>query len=490
MLPFPTLIQIDRDADTAVYLQIANQLGSLIRDGLIQPGARLPGSRELALLLRVHRKTVVAAFEELDAQDWIEAIPRKGIFVSRRLPGLKPRSLRTDGKTTGFAGPCGFPFLHKISLPELSLSPQGYRIIINDGFPDSRLAPMDLLLHAYKGLLTERNYKKFIPQTSFAGTPLLREVLTQFLKDTRGLAIQPSNILITRGAQMAIYLATQLILNKGDYVIVSRPNYFVADKTFEQAGARLLHVPADDQGIDVEAVEALCKKKKISLLYIIPHHHHPTTVTLSMDRRMKLLDIIRRYKLAVIEDDYDYDFHYTSSPILPLASAGQGGNIVYIGSLSKSLNPSIRLGYMIATPDFIRQATHMRRIIDIRGDSLMEDAMATLIRNGDMARHLKKSNKLYEARRDYCCDLLTRSLGDRIQFRKPDGGLAIWARFDARYPLPLLASRAAALGLLMNDGSYYDDRQTNYNALRIGFASMAAKEMEQVAEIFTKICTP
>lgn len=489
MLPFSTLIIVDRKADTAVYQQIANRLVSLIRDGLIQPGSRLPGSREMAVLLHVHRKTIVAAYNELDAQDWIEIVPRKGISVSCHLPELKPKSFKGALKQSGFAGKAGFSFSHRISMPEFPLANKEHRIIINDGFADSRLAPMDLLLRAYKGLLTERNYKKFSPRVGFAGTNAIREAMAQFLTDTRGLVLQPANILITRGAQMAIYLAAQLLLDKGDYIITSRPNYFIADKTFEQTGARLLRVPADDMGIDVDAIETLCKKRRIRMLYIIPHHHHPTTVTLSMDRRMKLLDIIHRYKLAVIEDDYDYDFHYSSGPILPLASSDHDGSIIYIGSLSKATHPAIRLGYMVATADFITQATDMRRSIDIRGDNLMEDAMAALIRNGDLARHMKKSNKIYHARRDYLCQLLTSSLGDHIQFKKPDGGLAIWTRFNPEYPLPLVSTRASALGLLINDGSYYNDNQTNYNAMRFGFASLQTKEMDLAIELLKKACT-
>ena len=488
MLPFSTLIIIDRLADTAVYQQIANRLVSLIRDGLIQPGSRLPGSREMAALLNVHRKTIVAAYDELDAQDWIEIVPRKGISVSCHLPELKPKSFKGALRQPGFAGKAGFTFSNKVSMPDFPLANKEHRIIINDGFPDSRLAPMDLLLRSYKEQLTERNYKKFSPRVGFAGTNAIREALAQFLTDTRGLAVQPANILMTRGAQMAIHLAAQLVLDKGDHIITSKPNYFIADKTFEQTGARLLRVPTDEMGIDVDAIEALCKKRRIRMLYIIPHHHHPTTVTLSMDRRMKLLDIIHRYKLAVIEDDYDYDFHYSSGPILPLASADHGGNIIYIGSLSKATHPSIRLGYMVATADFIAQATNLRRTIDIRGDNLMEDAMAALIRNGDLARHMKKSNKIYHTRRDYLCQLLTASLGERIQFKKPDGGLAIWARFNPDCPLPLVATRASTLGLLLNDGSYFNDSKTNYNAMRFGFASLQPKEMDLAVGILEKAC--
>src|SRR5258708_16559672 len=201
MLPFPTMILLDRKAESSVYQQIAHQLVKLIRDGIIQPGSRLPGSRELAVLLQVHRKTVVAAYNELYAQDWIEAIPRKGISVSSRLPELKPKTFKALARQPSYAGPPGFSFNHPLSIPEFSLSKDKPRLIINDGAPDSRLAPMDLLLRAYKEMLTERNYKQFIPQSSCAGTPLLLEALNRFLTDTRDLTMTPDNILITRAAQ-------------------------------------------------------------------------------------------------------------------------------------------------------------------------------------------------------------------------------------------------------------------------------------------------
>ncbi|WP_315818655.1 aminotransferase class I/II-fold pyridoxal phosphate-dependent enzyme [Paraflavitalea speifideaquila] len=137
------------------------------------------------------------------------------------------------------------------------------------------------------------------------------------------------------------------------------------------------------------------------MVYVIPHHHHPTTATLSADRRMQLLELVRQYKLAVIEDDYDFSFHYDSAPILPLASTQHGGCVIYIGSVTKVLTPSVRVGFMIAPEIFIKQATYLRRMIDSRGDNLMEAALANLMKNGDIGRHIKKSNKIYLQRRDF-----------------------------------------------------------------------------------------
>ena len=136
-------------------------------------------------------------------------------------------------------------------------------------------------------------------------------------------------------------------MKPGAAVIVGEPSYRMANMIFEHFGARLIKVPVDDNGIDVDAIENICKKKRPDMLYVIPHHHHPTTVTLSANRRMKLLDIIRNFKLPVIEDDYDYDFHYNKTPILPLASADHNGYVLYIGSITKSFASSVRIGYLV-----------------------------------------------------------------------------------------------------------------------------------------------
>ncbi|WP_431214686.1 aminotransferase class I/II-fold pyridoxal phosphate-dependent enzyme [Puia sp. P3] len=137
-------------------------------------------------------------------------------------------------------------------------------------------------------------------------------------------------------------------------MVVGEPGYAYANKTFEKLGAVLNRVAVDEQGIDVTAVERLCKKKKISLVYVMPHHHSPTTVRLSPQRRIRLLELARQHRMAIIEDDYDYDFHYDSNPVLPMASLDHYGNVIYVGTLSKTLVPAVRLGFMTGPEDFIQ----------------------------------------------------------------------------------------------------------------------------------------
>lgn len=321
--------------------------------------------------------------------------------------------------------------------------------------------------------------------TETAGSGALRSSLTKYLGETRGINIGPGNILLTRGAQMAIYIGASLAIKPGDLVMVGDPSYTMANMIFEKMGARLIRIPVDEEGIDVDAIEKACKRNP-RLLYIIPHHHHPTTVTLSASRRMKLLSLIRTHRFHVIEDDYDYEFHYTHSPILPLASADHGGYVWYIGSITKNLFPSMRIGYLVAPDTVITAGADFKKLMDIRGDTLMENALAALYNNGSMQRHIRRSHKLYQERRDRFCTLLEKELGNSVSFKVPDGGMAVWVRFNKPYDLPTIAARAAKLDLWMSDGKFYDTPTTRFNGLRMGFASLDEKEMNAVFRIIKR----
>jgi len=157
--------------------------------------------------------------------------------------------------------------------------------------------------------------------------------------------------------------------------------------------------------------------------------------------------------------------------------------VIYIGSFSKSLSSSIRVGFMVGPEAFIIEAVYLRRLIELRGDNHMEDALAELIRNGDVGRHLKKVNRIYEGRRDHLCRLIDEHLGDIIEYRRPSGGMAVWARFSRRAPVKELAGRALKMGLYMSDGQVYNTHNKEYNAIRFGFASLNEEELDEVIGI-------
>ncbi|WP_442587661.1 PLP-dependent aminotransferase family protein [Pedobacter sp. AW31-3R] len=486
-LPFQTLITIDRNASIPVFQQIVSGMIRVITDGLLQPGFKIPASRELADRLNVHRTTVVAAYEELKIQDWIVSVPRKGIFISTELPLLKPRAFKKTADKSIHVEEQNDFFLKVTPLPETEEQPVNYRMVISDGFPDARIAPLNSLLAQYRKYLKKPYMNGLFMQGKPSGSASLRTELASFLAKTRGLSIDADHMMLTRGAQMAIFIAARMVIKPGSTVIVAEPNYHFANKVFEHLGAQLIQVNADANGIDVDTVAQICKTQKPDLLYIIPHHHHPTTVTLSSERRIKLLEIIRNYKIPVIEDDYDYDFHYGNSPILPLASADHHGFVLYIGSITKTLAPSVRSGYLVAGKEFIRQASALKQMMEMRGDLLMEEAIASLYRNGEMQKHISKSIKLYKSRRNTFCDLLKNELTDMVTFSKPAGGMSVWVTFDEKYPLAIVSAKLAKAGIFLSNGSPYNTAAVNYNGVRIGFAALNTAEMEDFISTLKRI---
>lgn len=373
------LITIDRNAGQPVYLQITNAFIQNIRRGRLRKGLKLPGSRRVADLLNVNRMTVITAFDELQSQGWIETVPRKGTFVKHSLPDITPQKIHQEKNLRSYPGQTSFSIDKKkmVSFP-ISESRGADKLIINDGFPDVRLAPIDELITTMKRLSKQPVFRKYLRYGSSKGTDIFRSTLSDYLKDTRGIPASLENIFVTRGAQMAINLAAKLLIEPGDHVIVGEPSYFGASITFKQNGGILNRVQVDEQGMDVDRVEKLCRTKKIRLVYVIPHHQHPTTVTMPPERRLKLLKLAEEYKFAIIEDDYDYDFHYASSPMLPMASLDEHGSVIYIGTLTKTFAPAVRVGFMVAPENFINFAAGLRRTMDWQGDPLMEVALLEL----------------------------------------------------------------------------------------------------------------
>jgi GntR family transcriptional regulator/MocR family aminotransferase len=480
---FTLPISMDASDKTPLFIQVSNAISALIRKGVLPPGAQLPGTRALSATLGIHRKTVIAAYDELLAQGWIETRPSSGTFVHSKLPDLGPTPLKTGAKQQ--QGWHAAPAFHFTSNPDLGkpVIKGNNGLAFNDGFPDVRIAPWEALSRAFRAVVRQGFKKNLLFYSDTYGESSLRVAMAAYLRSTRGLAVQADNILITRGSTMGIYLASKTILQPGDRVIVGHLSYGSANLIFSQSGATLLSVPVDHSGLDVAAIEKECQKHAIKMVYITPHHHYPTTVTMPADRRLRLLQLAEKYHFCILEDDYDFDFHYDSQPILPLAGADTGGHVVYVGSLCKAISPALRIGYVAAPIAFIDGLAQYRRMIDRQGDQIMEAAVARLFEEGEMSRHLKKAQKIYHQRRDLFCDLLETELGHVLQFEKPNGGMAVWARLDAGISLPLLSQRLRQKGLYIPDGSNYT---VPMNAARLGFASSTETEMLQGIDIFKK----
>jgi len=466
--------RIDPARDRPIYMQIIQAVIRDVESGRLTSGTYLPSSRELARILGVNRKTVVLAYEDLIAQGWLSSAGTRGTMVSASLPH-PPSGLREGGE--GAARP-GYRFFAPPERP-LALS-DGPGLKLDEGAPDGRLFPPELLVRAYRTATHRISRANGFQYRDPRGSPALRRALADMLRAQRGLAVTEANICITRGSQNGIYLASQILLAPGDAVIAEELTYEPAMAAFRTRGAQIVPVGLDEGGIDVAQMEAACRKHRVRAVFVTPHHQFPTTVALRPERRLKLVELARQFGFAIIEDDYDHEFHFEAQPLLPIAAYAPG-QVVYVGSLSKLLLPALRIGYIAAPAEVIDAVAHMVSLTDGMGNTLTEEATAELIANGELRRHVRKARQAYaERRRDFAVEI-DAHLGGLAQYRIPEGGLAFWLRL--RGDLDRIESRATALGLRFASSRSFMLRPEAPRGLRIGFASLDREEARRALSL-------
>lgn len=463
-------------------MQITNQLINAIQRGFLPVGTKLPGTRLLSKFLEVHRNTIVAVYDELFAQGWVESLPNKGTFIIGKneekpvdFNDINQINLKNYPKTTGF--------LFKTSnILDNPFEHSSCQFVFNDGIPDIRLTQIDQHSRIYSSILKRKAHK--IGHYNQDGSEFFKKNLSQYLNLSRGLPISIDNLLITRSTEMSIYIVSEILLSKDDTVLIGTLSYFSVNMIFQKAGVKIITIPIDNEGINVDEVRGICKRQKIRMLYLTPHHHYPTTVTLSAQRRLELLNLANEFGFIILEDDYDYDFHYEKSPILPLASADTNGMVIYIGSFGKSLAPGFRTGFIVAPENLMTEMRKYLGIIDRQGDILMEHVLGEMIAEGEINRYLKKSVKIYQERRNYFIQLIQENLGNFLTFEKPSGGLAIWTEWQIPINLMQLSRNCAQNHLFIPKTLLYQSKELT--ALRLGFGDLNFDEMEKSIEIFSK----
>jgi GntR family transcriptional regulator/MocR family aminotransferase len=314
------------------------------------------------------------------------------------------------------------------------------------------------------------------------GSLRLRRAISTMLNLDRGLSTTPDSICTVRGSQMGIYLAARVFSGLGDTVVMEQLSYPPAREAFRAAGAEVVSVGLDSQGLRLDQLEAVCRRRRVKAVYITPHHQFPTTVLLPPERRLRLLLLAEQFGFVIVEDDYDHEFHFTHQPMLPLASADHWGKVVYIGSMSKILTPSIRLGYVAAPPPVIERLALEAAMIDRQGDPTTETAIAEMIEAGEVKRHTRRALRIYGERRGVFAELLRASLSAYLDFQLPDGGLAIWADVDPSIDLEAVSRAAAPLGLRFYPGGAFAMDGGAVAGARLGFARLNPAELAQAVD--------
>lgn len=467
-IPFSSFIKIDRRKKDPVYLQIVYQFIQALNRHLLTHEDRLPGSRSIAADLQIHRKTVLAALGELQDQGYLRTVPGVGTFVT--IPehpngdgGGRSRVQQPSEKAT-------FTFKRDFVLdPPVSEIPR--QLYFTDGSPDFKTVPLEELGRAYASVLRRESN----PEELDNGNIFFREQLSYYLNVSRGFHLSRFFMLPLSSREQVFTVLSQLILSRGQVVLVEELSFYLANMIFSQVGARLLTIPVDADGMDVEYIAAHFKRGEVRAVYINPRSQYPTGVRLSQTRRSRLLELARTLDFVVIEDDVDFEFTTPKDHLKPLLRMEGGERVIYLGAFGRYLPPEFQMYFMIGPRDFIIEGEKYLNILG-RPRYLMEKALGEIIHQGDIHRYQRKSSKLLSERKEKFAELLQLHLGELIAFSVPRSGLAFWIRFNRHVPLALLQEKAHKEGLMIPGLCLYQNK--HMTALRLGFAHMTLKELE------------
>ena len=476
-------LSLDESDGAPLSRRIARAIMEDVRRGRLTPGAKLPGSRSLADVLNVHRNTVIAAYEQLAGEGWIEPLRARGTFIARSVPPQPRRAPRATAHARAKPLQAGFDVPGGTTL-DAERERTGLKSL-SDGVPDVRLAPVAALTRAYRRVLRQDS-QNLLEYGHPQGHPRLRTALAEMLRSRRGLMVEAEDVLVTSGSQMALELLARALLRPGDTVAVEALGYRPAWTVFRQHGAALAPLPLDAHGLDVAALERLCERSAPRAVYVTPHHQFPTTVTLTAPRRIALLELARRKRFAIIEDDYDHEFHYEGRPVLPMASADGAGVVLYLGSLAKALAPGVRLGYLVAPRPLLALLTALRASIDRQGDHGLECAVADLLERGELQRHAQRVRRIYRTRRNALTQALERQLGTELLFAPPAGGMTVWAAVADGLDVEAWAHRLRADGLLLYTARRYAYDGKVRGNVRLAFAPFDEQELAQWVRLLRK----
>ena len=470
----PNLI-VRAEGPVSLSVRIAQAIIEEIQRGRLTAGDSLPGTRDLAKDLEVNRKTVVQAYDELAAQGWVTTDQRRGTFIARNIRDGAPKKAEPE-PAQSFAEPRG----HVVKPP--LLWPRQGKAGFDDGVPDQRLIPTTAIAQAYAGAARAASRQRLLGYGDPRGTEALRQSISKMLNMTRGLNTTPDNICVTRGSQMALYVIAHTIVTKDDTVIFEELTYPPAVQAFTLAGAKVQAAKLGPEGIDLNHLEAICRRTRVRALYLTPGHQFPTTVVLRPSARLRLRALAAQFGFIVIEDDYDHEFQFDHQPMFPLASNDHAGQIIYVGSFSKVLSPSLRVGYVAGPSRLIQEFGNWIGAIDRQGDPITELAIVELIESGQLRRHIKRVHAVFDKRRTAFADALQDELGDLAIFDVPTGGLAFWLRFTDDFDIARLEQRWPQGGQMFLTSTQCAINGKPKPAARLGFASLDGHEMQATIE--------
>ena len=477
---FTPVITMDRSSTQPLHAQVYMALRDAIARGSLRAGQRVPSSRAMSVELNVSRITILGAYAQLLAEGYFETRKGAGTFVSRSLPEHLTQVKRpVTGRTQKTSGPrpvARRALLYPIEPKSRWHSGLGAFAVHQPAFDEFPFAIWSRLVTHHSKDPTARAIHCVDP----LGTRRFREAICDYLRTARAVQAEPEQIMIVSGSQQALQLAANVLLDPGDAVWMEEPGYRLARNVFAAAGCRPIPVPVDQEGLNVAA--GIKRYPDARAAYVTPSHQYPLGSTMSAARRLQLLHWAQLHGAWILEDDYDSEYRFASAPISSLQGLDTNARVIYIGTFSKVLFASLRLGYMVIPPDLMERFVAARYVMDIFPPYLYQEVIADFIREGHFARHIRRMRLLYSERRRLLVELLRKSLGNTFDIHGTEAGMHLAATFRTNRDDVALAEKAAALGLWLwpLSGSYMT--KNIRKGFILGYGNVASQTMPGAVE--------
>lgn len=469
----PTCIPFDSNSRIPFYKQIYEGYRTAILSGQFRPGQRLPSTRALAVELGISRLPAVNAFEQLLHEGYVEGKIGAGTYVKDTIPDEFARPMLTWQaqlkKSTALANrdeEIVGPF--RVSLPAL------------DYFP---LKVWSRLVYRHAKNLSEELMAYGHP----AGYLPLREAIAEYLSTSRAVRCHSNQILIVSGSQMALQICARAVLKPGEAVCIEEPGYPGARAALKSAGAILQPIPLDEEGIDMNRIAMQSNRSRA--VYVTPSHQYPLGSTMTASRRLELLDWARANKSWIIEDDYDSEYRYTSRPVGSLQGMDTASRVIYIGTFSRVLFPSLRLGYVVVPNELFRTFLSLRETLDLFSPTLYQLVLTDFLQEGHFSRHLRRMRVTYLNRRNALLKALSEHLAKFLIPYNTDAGLHLSAFLRAGLDDREIVRKAAEHGVSATALSTCYAGKHSRSGLILGFGGANERRIRAAAQTLSKVIT-